>query len=130
MTEPKGRILVVDDEANARSALVDLLRDEGYEVVLSETPAMMMRVATACKAAGVRKVLVRGPSTRVKLATMDILQLGKAIAKFNLRIAVVESHDAGADNEEFLESVAFNRGGSIQFFETEAAANDWLGVTE
>lgn len=105
-------------------------RDEGYEVVLSEMPAMMMRVATACKEAGVQKVLVRGPSTRVKLATMDILQLGKAIAKFNLRIAVVESHDAGADNEEFLESVAFNRGGSIQFFETEAAAKDWLGVTQ
>ena len=30
--ETKGRILVVDDEANARSALVELLREEGYSV--------------------------------------------------------------------------------------------------
>jgi two-component system, NtrC family, response regulator AtoC len=30
--DTKGRILVVDDEANARSALVELLREEGYSV--------------------------------------------------------------------------------------------------
>jgi len=30
--EPRGRILVVDDEANARSALAELLREEGYSV--------------------------------------------------------------------------------------------------
>ncbi len=31
MTQSKGRILVVDDEANAREALAELLADEGYE---------------------------------------------------------------------------------------------------
>jgi len=30
--DTKGRILIVDDEDNARSALVELLRDEGYSV--------------------------------------------------------------------------------------------------
>ena len=30
--ENKGRILIVDDEVNARAALVELLRDEGYAV--------------------------------------------------------------------------------------------------
>ena len=30
--ETKARILVVDDEVNARTALVELLRDEGYAV--------------------------------------------------------------------------------------------------
>ncbi len=32
MTEPKPRVLVVDDESAARSALTQLLEDEGYEV--------------------------------------------------------------------------------------------------
>jgi len=31
MTKTRGRILVVDDEANAREALAELLEDEGYE---------------------------------------------------------------------------------------------------
>jgi DNA-binding NtrC family response regulator len=30
--EPRGRLLIVDDEANARTALAELLRDEGYLV--------------------------------------------------------------------------------------------------
>ena len=30
--EPKGRILIVDDEVNARTALAEILRDEGYVV--------------------------------------------------------------------------------------------------
>ena len=30
--QPKGRILIVDDEANARSALAELMREEGYSV--------------------------------------------------------------------------------------------------
>src|SRR5262245_55782058 len=29
---PRGRILVVDDEANARTALAELLREEGFSV--------------------------------------------------------------------------------------------------
>jgi len=32
VTETKGRVLVVDDEVNARTALTELLRDEGYTV--------------------------------------------------------------------------------------------------
>ncbi len=31
MAESKGRILIVDDEANARAALSEILREEGYE---------------------------------------------------------------------------------------------------
>jgi len=32
---PKGRILIVDDEVNARTALAELLRDEGYQVEMA-----------------------------------------------------------------------------------------------
>ena len=32
MDPEKGSILIVDDEANARTALAELLRDEGYRV--------------------------------------------------------------------------------------------------
>ena len=32
LTRPRGRILVVDDEPNARIALAEMLREEGYEV--------------------------------------------------------------------------------------------------
>ena len=31
MAESKGKILIVDDEANARGALSEILREEGYE---------------------------------------------------------------------------------------------------
>src|SRR5512146_2671399 len=30
--QPRGRLLIVDDEANARTALGELLREEGYQV--------------------------------------------------------------------------------------------------
>jgi DNA-binding NtrC family response regulator len=30
--QPRGRILIVDDEANARTALAELLREEGYQI--------------------------------------------------------------------------------------------------
>jgi DNA-binding NtrC family response regulator len=44
MTEDKGRILVVDDETNARNALAELLRDEGYvtEVAAEGRSALRM----------------------------------------------------------------------------------------
>jgi two-component system, NtrC family, response regulator HydG len=65
--EHKGRILVVDDEVNARTALTELLRDEGYEVDAA---------ADAFKALG--KVADFAPDlvlTDVKMPGMDGLQL-------------------------------------------------------
>ena len=66
-----GRILVVDDEANARTALAELLRDEGYEV---ET------AADAFKALG--KYETFAPHivvTDLKMPGMDGIELVKKI---------------------------------------------------
>jgi len=65
--ETKGRILVVDDEVNARTALVELLRDEGYSVESA---------ADAFKALG--KMADFAPDlvlTDLKMPGMDGLQL-------------------------------------------------------
>jgi len=65
--ETKGRILVVDDEVNARTALSELLRDEGY---------LVESAADAFKALG--KVADFAPEvvlTDLKMPGMDGLQL-------------------------------------------------------
>ncbi|MFL5303732.1 MAG: sigma-54-dependent transcriptional regulator [Polyangia bacterium] len=65
--ESKGRILIVDDEVNARTALVELLRDEGYAAESA---------ADAFKALG--KVADFAPDlvvTDLKMPGMDGLQL-------------------------------------------------------
>ncbi len=65
--ESKGRILIVDDEVNARTALIELLRDEGYAVDAA---------ADAFKALG--KLADFAPDlvvTDLKMPGMDGLQL-------------------------------------------------------
>ena len=104
-------------------------RSQDYKVVLSEQPAKLMEMSTACKEAGCRKVLILGPRTKVRLSTQEIFDLGKEIAKLSLQIAVVELHDASKENVEFLENVVVNRGVPIQFFDNEQDAKDWLVVS-
>ena len=103
-------------------------RSEGYEVVWSEQPAMLEEISAACSKAGCRKVLILGPSTKVRLSATDLFELGQAIAKLGLQIAIVERHDTSTENVEFLETVTHNRGGAIQFFVHEQDAKEWLGV--
>ena len=40
----KGRVLVVDDEVNARNALAELLRDEGYHTEVAADGAQALRM--------------------------------------------------------------------------------------
>ena len=47
MSHPKGRVLVVDDEANARSALADCLRAEGYESRTAPDGSQGLRALTS-----------------------------------------------------------------------------------
>jgi DNA-binding NtrC family response regulator len=83
-----GRILVVDDEVNARSALAELLRDEGYDV---ET------AADAFKALG--KYETFGPHivvTDLKMPGMDGIELVKKLRAMEDPPAVVVMTAFGA----------------------------------
>ena len=100
-----------------------------YEVVAKELPTMLMDLAAFCREADCRKVLVFGPRTKVNLEVLDIFDLGQELAKLDLQIAMVESHDVSAENVEFLENVVLNRGRPIRFFDTEKEARDWLRVS-
>ena len=104
-------------------------RPPNFEVIWSEQPALLMELSTFCEASDCRKVIVLGPRTKVKLSTIEAFDLGQEIAKLGLRIAVVELHDASKEKVEFLENVATNRGGPIQFFDSEQQAKDWLGIS-
>lgn len=101
-------------------------RSPGYEVVLGEMPAFLRELSTYCDEARCRKVLLLGSRTIVDLSIVDLYDLGTGIAGLHLQIAIVESHDASDDDESFLETVALNRGGPIQFFKTEEDARHWL----
>jgi len=105
-------------------------RPPDYEVVLSEQPAMFEAISAACEQAGCRKVLIMGSRTKVSLEPFDIFELGKSIAKLQVQLAMVEAHDATTEEVNFLENVAWNRGGEIRFFDTVDAAREWLGVPE
>ncbi len=83
-----GRVLVVDDEVNARTALTELLRDEGYEVEMA---------ADAFKALG--KVETFAPHivvTDLKMPGMDGLELVKKLQTGDEPIAVVVMTAFGA----------------------------------
>jgi len=79
--ETKGRILVVDDEVNARTALLELLRDEGYAVESA---------ADAFKALG--KMADFAPElvlTDLKMPGMDGLQLLEKLREGDPDLAVI-----------------------------------------
>lgn len=67
--EARGRILVVDDEANARSALAELLREEGYAV---ETAADGFKALPKLEEFGPDLLL-----TDLKMPGMDGMELMK-----------------------------------------------------
>ncbi len=106
--------------------LVERPRD--YKVESTRLPEMLMELSVFCKAAACRKVLVLGPDTKVKLSESDIVDLGTELAKLNVKIAIVESHDASDEDVKLLENEAGERGGSIRFFDSEPAAKDWLRI--
>lgn len=119
----------IDYKISNQPGYVLIERSSDFEVVLDEQPAMLAEMSAFCKEADCRKVLILGPKTKVNLGVGDIHDLGIEIAKLNLQIAIVESHDATNEDTEFLENVMWNRGSSMQFFDNQKDARHWLAIS-
>ena len=113
-------------EISFQSGYVLVQRPAGYEVSISEVPAMLTEIDSACKESGCSKALILGPNTKVNLPADSIFELGKKIAEMGLQLAFVESHDASDKDVQLFKNVAQNRGGAIQFFDNISDAKDWL----
>jgi DNA-binding NtrC family response regulator len=83
-----GRVLVVDDEVNARSALAELLRDEGYDV---ETAADAFKALGKYESFAPHVVV-----TDLKMPGMDGIELVKKIRAMEDPAAVVVMTAFGA----------------------------------
>lgn len=120
---------ISDHKITIQSGYVLVERPQNYEVDLNGLPEMLVELANFCKEADCRKVLIVGENIEVNLGVMDIFKLGSQLARTPLRIAMVETHDASDEDVGFLQNVALNRGGQIQFFDSGREAKDWLGVS-
>ncbi|MCA9679994.1 MAG: sigma-54-dependent Fis family transcriptional regulator [Kofleriaceae bacterium] len=99
----KGRILVVDDEVNARTALAELLRDEGYEV---ETAADAFKALGKYAESTPHVVL-----TDLKMPGMDGIELVKRIRAMPDPAAVVVMTAFGAVQS----AVEAMRAGAVEY---------------
>ena len=119
----------LDYKMSIQPGFVLVERPQDYKVETTRLPEMLMELSVFCKAVACRKVLILGPDTKVKLSKSDIVDLGTELAKLNLQMAIVESHDASDDEVNLLENEAGERGGSVRFFDSEPTARDWLRIS-
>jgi DNA-binding NtrC family response regulator len=99
----RGRILVVDDEVNARTALAELLRDEGYEV---ETAADAFKALGKYADFSPQAVL-----TDLKMPGMDGIELVRRIGAMPDPAAVIVMTAFGAVQS----AVAAMRAGAAEY---------------
>ena len=118
----KGRILVVDDEANARNALAEILREEGYGV---ETAADGFKGL-----ARFREFLPDLVLTDLKMPGMDGVELLGKLREIEPTMPVIVMTAYGAVDT----AVRAMRAGAIEYLtkpiNTEAAERDILGACE
>ena len=99
-----------------------------YSVVWSDLPSKIEAVSTACEEANCRKVLIRGTTVKMHLTTRELFELGNAIAKLRLQIAIVNTSGVLKEDKALLEEVAANDNSTLRFFDDEDSALDWLCV--
>lgn len=104
-------------------------RPLGYEVSLDSHSAEIQRLADFCSDSDRKKVLITGRDTKVNLEPMDLYDLCREVAQHHLQIAMVEIHNASEEDVFFFQNVSNNRGGPLNFFDTEEEAKEWLGVS-
>jgi len=115
---PKSRILVVDDEANARTALAELLRDEGYAV---DTAADAFKALGKLDSFGPHVVL-----TDLKMPGMDGIEMMKKIDERDAKPAVVVMTAFGAVDS----AVQAMRAGAVDYLTKPLNFDELLIVTQ
>ncbi|HVK78071.1 MAG TPA: sigma-54 dependent transcriptional regulator [Kofleriaceae bacterium] len=115
---PRGRILVVDDEVNARTALAELLRDEGFEV---ETAADAFKALGKYDSFAPQVVL-----TDLKMPGMDGIELVKKIHAMEDAAAVVVMTAFGAVQS----AVEAMRAGAVEYLTKPLNFDELLLVLE
>jgi DNA-binding NtrC family response regulator len=116
--DKRGRILVVDDEANARTALAELLREEGYDV---ETAADAFKALGKLEEFGPHLVL-----TDLKMPGMDGIELMKRLAAGEREVAVVVMTAFGAVDT----AVEAMRAGAVDYLTKPLNFDELLLVVE
>jgi len=114
----KGRILVVDDEANARIALAELLREEGYDV---ETAADAFKALGKLDEFDPHLIL-----TDLKMPGMDGIELMKRLSSDDRDVAVVVMTAFGAVDT----AVAAMRAGALDYLTKPLNFDELLIVTQ
>jgi two-component system, NtrC family, response regulator AtoC len=114
----RGRILVVDDEANARTALAELLREEGYDV---ETAADAFKALGKLEEFAPHLVL-----TDLKMPGMDGIELVKRLAEGEREVAVVVMTAFGAVDT----AVEAMRAGAVDYLTKPLNFDELLIVAE
>ena len=101
-------------------------RPVGYVLDSDSIRASAEQITSACQDAGMKRVLIFGPRTYIRASEDELADLARVYAEGGLKIAIVESHNAGSETTEFFRSAARERGAAVQFFEAIREAADWL----
>ena len=101
-------------------------RPVGYVLDSDSIRASAEQIVSACEHAGMKRVLIFGPRTYVRASDDELAELARAYAEGDLKVAIVESLNAGSNANEFFKSAAKERGATVKFFEAIREAADWL----